>query len=67
MHGNWTEWSEWSSCSSPCGKEAIKTRKRSCSNPAPAFGGCACAGPEKEEAFCIDNPHCSGMYNFLTS
>lgn len=59
MHGGWTEWSKWSSCNSTCGKEAVKTRKRTCSNPVPAFGGQICIGQDKEVVPCIDNPPCS--------
>ncbi|XP_055944138.1 semaphorin-5B-like [Argiope bruennichi] len=55
--GHWTEWSAWSSCSQTCGL-SIKTRRRICGNPAPAFGGKICIGPEKDEIFCTANPPC---------
>lgn len=58
VHGDWTEWSEWSACSQSCGRDAVKTRKRTCTNPAPAFGGRVCVGQDNEYAVCIDNPPC---------
>ncbi|KFM68295.1 Semaphorin-5B, partial [Stegodyphus mimosarum] len=56
-NGQWTEWSSWSSCSQSCGL-AIKTRRRTCGNPAPAYGGKICIGPEREEIYCTYNPPC---------
>lgn len=38
VHGKWTEWSSWSACSQTCGT-AVKSRRRTCGNPAPAHGG----------------------------
>ncbi|KAK7597796.1 hypothetical protein V9T40_010021 [Parthenolecanium corni] len=58
IHGEWTEWSKWSSCNSTCGKDSVKIRNRTCSNPTPAFGGRDCAGQEREMAFCTENPPC---------
>ncbi|XP_054707087.1 semaphorin-5A-like [Uloborus diversus] len=56
-NGQWTEWSSWSSCSHSCGL-AVKSRRRVCGNPAPAFGGKICIGPEKDEIYCTSNPPC---------
>jgi len=56
-HGQWTEWSAWSACSQTCGW-AVKTRRRSCGNPEPAFGGRLCVGPDRDEIFCSTNPPC---------
>lgn len=47
QNGGWSEWGEWSLCSATCGP-ANKFRFRQCSNPAPAFGGRNCRGPERE-------------------
>ncbi|XP_076262615.1 semaphorin 5c-like [Rhynchophorus ferrugineus] len=56
VHGGWTEWSPWSACSSSCGI-AVKTSFRTCTNPAPAFGGRVCVGQDILEASC-DVPSC---------
>lgn len=56
-NGHWTDWSPWSACSNSCGL-AVKTRRRSCSNPSPAHGGRVCIGPSKDEIYCTSNPPC---------
>lgn len=57
VHGGWTAWSAWSECSATCGF-AVKTRTRTCSNPAPAFGGRVCVGQTRSEVICTLNPPC---------
>ncbi|XP_026679281.1 semaphorin-5B [Diaphorina citri] len=37
---------------------AIKTRKRTCGNPAPAHGGRVCVGVDTQELYCHSNPPC---------
>ncbi|XP_022240552.1 semaphorin-5A-like isoform X1 [Limulus polyphemus] len=59
QNGQWTEWSAWSACSQTCGL-AVKTRRRTCGNPSPAYGGRICLGPEREEIYCTTNPPCPG-------
>ncbi|XP_018333129.1 semaphorin-5A, partial [Agrilus planipennis] len=56
-HGGWTPWSAWSACSATCGI-AVKTRKRTCSNPTPAHGGRVCVGQDRAEVLCAENPPC---------
>lgn len=57
IHGGWTAWSAWSACSQTCGF-AMKTRRRTCTNPAPAFGGRVCVGHDHDDIVCIDLPPC---------
>nr|CAD7441765.1 unnamed protein product [Timema bartmani] len=51
IHGNWSEWSGWSDCTAPC-DEGTKYRVRECTNPAPAYGGDNCEGPNMETTSC---------------
>uniref|UniRef100_A0A6B2EKI6 Putative semaphorin n=1 Tax=Phlebotomus kandelakii TaxID=1109342 RepID=A0A6B2EKI6_9DIPT len=57
VHGGWTEWSPYSQCSQSCGV-AVKTRRRTCSNPKPAHGGRVCVGPDRSEIYCTMLPPC---------
>ncbi|XP_065335644.1 semaphorin-5B [Cloeon dipterum] len=57
QHGGWTAWSQWSACSQTCGV-AVKSRRRTCGNPAPAFGGRVCVGQDHNEMYCSANPPC---------
>lgn len=57
VHGGWSDWSAWSACSATCGT-AVKTRTRTCTNPAPAFGGRVCVGQDRMEAFCSEYSPC---------
>lgn len=57
VHGGWTSWSAWSECSATCGI-AVKTRTRTCTNPAPAHGGRVCVGQDRSEVLCTGNPPC---------
>ena len=52
VDGQWSAWSPYSACSKPC--QGIKSRSRTCSNPAPAFGGRACSGHAKEDTLCME-------------
>ncbi|CAC5418366.1 Adhesion G protein-coupled receptor B2,Coadhesin,Thrombospondin-1,Adhesion G protein-coupled receptor B1,Mucin-like protein,Hemicentin-1,Adhesion G protein-coupled receptor B3,Thrombospondin-2 [Mytilus coruscus] len=56
INGNWTSWSEWSVCPVSCGG-GRHSRSRSCTNPAPMYGGSTCKGNTKDNQLC--NPqHC---------
>lgn len=57
VHGGWTAWSSWSQCSATCGI-AVKTRRRTCSNPEPRHGGRVCVGQERTEIYCHSLAHC---------
>ncbi|KAK7881858.1 hypothetical protein WMY93_030267 [Mugilogobius chulae] len=65
MHGQWncslehcpvdgglSSWGPWSSCSLSCGGLGMKTRFRSCTQPAPAHGGRECQGARQESTYC---------------
>ncbi|XP_070563732.1 A disintegrin and metalloproteinase with thrombospondin motifs adt-1-like [Ptychodera flava] len=48
VNGAWTQWSSWSECSVMCGG-GNSTRERTCTDPAPAWGGRKC--PRRDEFF----------------
>ena len=60
VDGKWTEWREWESCSVSCGGGSQMSR-RSCTNPAPAFGGADCEGASLRSRSCNENG-CPGKY-----
>ena len=51
INGGWTDWGKWSMCSKTC-ETGSQSRDRSCTNPAPAFGGESCVGPSVENKVC---------------
>lgn len=65
INGGWTQWSNWSSCqlnpslagnvceiNNPLSVVGVRTRTRSCTNPAPKNNGRICVGHEREEEQC---------------
>ncbi|XP_076099012.1 SCO-spondin-like isoform X4 [Mytilus galloprovincialis] len=56
INGNWTIWSEWSLCPVSCGG-GQHSRSRSCTNPAPMYGGTKCEGDKTENKLC-NSQHC---------
>lgn len=59
VNGGFTEWSEYSACSKTCGKDAVKTRTRTCTNPPPSGGGKGC-GKRTEQKVKCKLPKCKG-------
>ena len=59
IDGGWTEWTVWSQCAR-CG--GLKARTRTCTNPAPAFGGLDCEGANTITQFCPN--YCPGEYSW---
>lgn len=64
----WSCWSSWSKCSATCGGGHYM-RTRSCTNPAPAYGGDICLGLHTEEALCNTQtcPGTQGLGYCITS
>lgn len=63
MDGGWTEWNSWAVClAEPCtGNRGYTTRKRTCKNPQPQYGGAACTGNNTEIKDCFNDDNCPGM------
>jgi len=51
VNGGYTSWSSFGSCSKSCGGGS-QIRTRTCTNPAPAFNGTACAGSASQSQPC---------------
>ena len=51
VDGRFSDWGPFGVCSVTCGKGEM-TRTRTCTNPAPLYGGKPCEGPESETAEC---------------
>ncbi|KAJ7333864.1 hypothetical protein OS493_015957 [Desmophyllum pertusum] len=64
VDGDFTLWTSWSSCPNACGRTALRSRERYCTNPAPASGGKNCEGPRFQLKLCKIK-HCSvdGSYS----
>ena len=52
VDGAWSQWSLYGPCTHAC--LGIAKRTRTCTDPAPVFGGSACEGINKEEKICND-------------
>ena len=58
VHGDWTSWSSWSESNCKCCQDGsgnacgARTRSRSCTAPAPMYGGDDCTGDSSEESDC---------------
>ena len=52
--GQWSPWTSWSACNTSC----HMTHTRTCTNPAPMFGGATCLGNALETSTCppVDCP-----------
>nr|XP_040023734.1 SCO-spondin [Gasterosteus aculeatus aculeatus] len=57
VNGGLSPWGSWSPCSLSCGGLGLKTRSKSCTQPAPAHGGRNCQGPRQETTYC-QAPEC---------
>ena len=65
IDGAWATWSSWGSCSATCGNGTM-LRTRTCSDPAPQYGGQECSGSGEQTQDCNnpapehDGQECSG-------
>ncbi len=60
VHGGWSGWGPWTSCSVTCGN-GTQTRTRTCTNPAPQYGGYNCTGFDSDNQQC-QQINCPGKY-----
>ncbi|XP_069105111.1 coadhesin-like [Argopecten irradians] len=51
IDGAWTNWENWSTCTVTCGG-GTSGRSRTCTNPAPQYGGIDCTGAASETKDC---------------
>ena len=51
VDGGWSQWSRWGYCSQSCGS-GLRSRSRTCSDPAPQYGGQDCVGAKLETKEC---------------
>ena len=51
IDGNWAEWAGWGSCSRSCGTGS-RSRRRSCTSPAPSESGKDCIGLASQTENC---------------
>lgn len=64
VDGDFTPWTSWSSCPDACGRTALRSRERYCTNPAPANGGRNCEGPRFQLKLCKIK-QCAGSFSKL--
>ena len=64
VDGGWSDWTSFSKCSATCGG-GISTRSRSCTHPAPAYGGRSCSGDSHSSGHCNTQSCPSNSLNYL--
>ncbi|KAM6977691.1 SCO-spondin [Aplochiton taeniatus] len=57
VDGGLSPWGRWGPCSLTCGGLGLKSRSKTCNQPAPAHGGRDCQGPRQETTYC-QTPDC---------
>ncbi|XP_078312808.1 SCO-spondin-like [Crassostrea virginica] len=55
IDGVWANWGNWGTCTVTCGG-GRQDRKRTCTNPAPQYGGAACPGSPDSSQDCNTQP-----------
>jgi hypothetical protein len=61
VDGGYSAWGKWDSCSVTCGG-GTKKRSRTCTSPAPQFGGKDCQGVKSQTATC-NKQECPSMFD----
>lgn len=54
VDGKWTAWKAWEPCPVTCGG-GVQKSQRTCTNPAPAFGGADCEEDSERSRSCNEN------------
>jgi len=54
VDGIWSSWTAWNDCDSTCGG-GRQSRNRTCTEPAPQYGGDYCSGNDTDVSTCNDN------------
>ena len=64
VHGGWSSWSVSTLCSVTCGS-GVEILSRTCTNPAPKYGGRSCQGDANKQQACTKKP-CPSAYFVFT-
>ncbi|XP_056004190.1 IgGFc-binding protein-like [Ostrea edulis] len=69
IDGKWSTWSSYGACSVTCQASSkkvsgTKARKRTCTDPAPAYDGKQCVGSASHTASCTPSNACPGYAEF---
>lgn len=63
VDGAWVTWTSWGTCTVTCGG-GTQTRSRTCTNPAPQYGGANCPGSAGSSQAC-NTQHCPSTSRIL--
>ena len=63
VDGAWATWTSWGTCTVTCGG-GTQTRSRTCTNPAPQYGGANCPGSAGSSQAC-NTQHCPSTSRIL--
>lgn len=66
IDGNWGSWGSWSACPAECGSTGVRVRTRTCSDPAPAYGGLYCRGNNEDTRTCMGEACDTDTYSMFS-